>query len=167
MAELLEQLDQQQAIADQLEGLVNIQIYVTSAKKMTDLSSFVLNAALQLYYEKYKKDLITAIKSRAIPGRPNWQKVHDLYDQVLLQIPTLMICRYAEKLWRCGVAESLYFTVVHQQSLKNYGKSAPSLTLGFSKSPTEESSLSFLMYHSKFKIFVMHRKEQTRVFYGL
>lgn len=42
---------------------------------MNDFTSFGLSAALQVYYEKYKKDPIIGIKSRPTFSRPNWNQV--------------------------------------------------------------------------------------------
>jgi hypothetical protein len=73
--ELLEQLDAEQALENDLDKLIEIQIYVTSATRMSDLYSFALTTALDVFYEKHSRDLITGIRSRAIPGRPNWLSV--------------------------------------------------------------------------------------------
>ena len=68
--ELLEQLDMEQMQMDALDRLIEIQIYVTSATKMA-----ALTAALDVVYEKHSRDIITGLRSRAIPGRPNWSTV--------------------------------------------------------------------------------------------
>lgn len=73
--ELLEQLDAEQSMQQSLDRLIDIQIYVTSASRMSDLYAFALTTALDASYEKHNRDLISGIRSRAIPGRPNWQEV--------------------------------------------------------------------------------------------
>jgi Ferric reductase NAD binding domain len=73
--ELLEELDAVQTMQNELDKLIDIQIFVTSATKMSDLHAFMLNTALDVFYKKHNKDMITGIRSRAIPGRPDWQKV--------------------------------------------------------------------------------------------
>lgn len=73
--ELLEQLDLQQLRQSDFDRLIDIHIYVTSATKMADLYAFALTSALDIFYEKHNRDMITGIRSRAIPGRPNWKAV--------------------------------------------------------------------------------------------
>ncbi|OQV13433.1 NADPH oxidase 5 [Hypsibius exemplaris] len=75
--ELLEQLDAEQSLENDLDKLIDIQIYVTSATRMADLYAFALTTALDVFYEKHNRDLITGIRSRAIPGRPNWQNIFE------------------------------------------------------------------------------------------
>ena len=65
----------QQLRENELDRLIDIRIYVTSATKMGDLYAFALTTALDIFYEKHNRDMITGIRSRAIPGRPDWKTV--------------------------------------------------------------------------------------------
>ena len=57
-------------------------MYITSALKKSDLRAVILNLAMDLLYEKDKRDLITGLKNRTKSGRPNWDKVfQDLKSQ--------------------------------------------------------------------------------------
>ena len=80
--ELLDQLDLAQSLENELDRMIDIQIYVTAATRMADLYAFALTTALDVFYEKHNRDIITGIRSRAIPGRPNWQSVRRATGQI-------------------------------------------------------------------------------------
>jgi hypothetical protein len=48
---------------------------MTSALKKEDMKALGLQLALELIHNKKEKDLITGLKTRTSPGRPDWDKV--------------------------------------------------------------------------------------------
>lgn len=54
------------------ERFLDMHVYVTSAKDKSDMKAIGLQLALDLLHEKSKRDLITGLKTRTQPGRPNW-----------------------------------------------------------------------------------------------
>jgi hypothetical protein len=50
-------------------------MYMTAAVKKTEMKGIGLQIALDLMYEKCQRDLITGLKVRTEPGRPDWNKV--------------------------------------------------------------------------------------------
>ena len=58
------------------EHFLDMHIYMTSALKKEDIKALGLQLALELIHEKKEKDLITGLKTRTNPGRPNWDKVN-------------------------------------------------------------------------------------------
>ena len=48
---------------------------MTSALKKEDMKALGLQIALELIHEKEDKDLITGLKTRTKPGRPDWDQV--------------------------------------------------------------------------------------------
>lgn len=73
--ELLEELDAEQQKEERFHNFLEIQIYLTSSTKMNDIHAFALTSALETFYQKYNRDLITGIAARARHGRPNWEDV--------------------------------------------------------------------------------------------
>lgn len=59
------------------EHFLDIHIYMTAALKKEDIKALGLQLALELIREKKDKDLITGLKTRTNPGRPNWDKVNN------------------------------------------------------------------------------------------
>lgn len=57
------------------EHFLDIHIYMTSALKKEDIKALGLQLALELIHEKKDRDLITGLKTRTNPGRPDWDKV--------------------------------------------------------------------------------------------
>ena len=57
------------------EHFLDIHIYMTSALKKEDIKALGLQLALELIHGKKEKDLITGLKTRTNPGRPDWDKV--------------------------------------------------------------------------------------------
>ncbi|KAH6921619.1 hypothetical protein HPB50_003609 [Hyalomma asiaticum] len=73
---LLSDLEAEQALlGDVLERFLDVHIYITSALSRTDMKAVGLQLALDLLHEKDKRCLITGLKSRTQPGRPDWEKV--------------------------------------------------------------------------------------------
>ena len=54
---------------------LNMHIYMTSALRKEDMKALGLQLALELIHNKKEKDLITGLKTRTNPGRPDWEKV--------------------------------------------------------------------------------------------
>ena len=52
-----------------------MQIYMTAALKKSDLKGLGLQMALDIMHKKENKDLITGLRTRTQPGRPDWGKV--------------------------------------------------------------------------------------------
>lgn len=57
------------------EHFLDMHIYMTSALKKEDIKALGLQLALELIHEKKDRDLITGLKTRTKPGRPDWDKV--------------------------------------------------------------------------------------------
>jgi hypothetical protein len=57
------------------EHFLDMHIYMTSALKKEDIKALGLQMALELIHEKKEKDLITGLKTKTNPGRPDWDKV--------------------------------------------------------------------------------------------
>jgi ferredoxin-NADP reductase len=73
---LLSQLEiEQEEQAGGLDKFLEMHMYVTSALQKTDMKAVGLQIALDLIYQKEKRDLVTGLKSRTNAGRPNWNKV--------------------------------------------------------------------------------------------
>lgn len=53
---------------------------MTAAQKKTDMKGLGLQIALDLMHEKSNKDLITGLKTKTEPGRPNWNKVKTTFS---------------------------------------------------------------------------------------
>jgi len=74
--DLMSQLEHEQAEqGGQLDHFLNLHMYNTSALKKDDMKGFALQMAMDLLYAKEEKDLMTGLKARTIPGRPNWDEV--------------------------------------------------------------------------------------------
>ncbi|CAN8027832.1 unnamed protein product, partial [Ixodes persulcatus] len=73
---MLSDLEMEQAMfGDVLERFLDIHIYITSALDRTDMKAVGLHMALDLLHQKDKRCLITGLKRRTQPGRPNWNQV--------------------------------------------------------------------------------------------
>ena len=57
------------------EHFLDMHIYMTSALRKEDMKALGLQMALELIHEKKEKDLITGLKTRTNPGRPDWEEV--------------------------------------------------------------------------------------------
>lgn len=69
---LMAQLEITQQELGEAERFLDMHVYVTSAKDKSDMKAIGLQLALDLLHEKSKRDLITGLKTRTQPGRPNW-----------------------------------------------------------------------------------------------
>ncbi|KFM67739.1 hypothetical protein X975_13448, partial [Stegodyphus mimosarum] len=72
---LLSELEVEQAQLEERDRFLDIHMYITSALRRTDMKAVGLQMALDLLYKKEKRCLITGLKSRTQPGRPDWNKV--------------------------------------------------------------------------------------------
>ncbi len=80
---LLAQLEAAQSIAEggveQHEGgrdeLIDMRLYMTSAASKTDMKGVGLQLALELLHDVDKRDVITGLQTRTMPGRPDWREV--------------------------------------------------------------------------------------------
>ncbi|CAN8004394.1 unnamed protein product [Ixodes hexagonus] len=76
---MLSDLEMEQAMfGDVLERFLDIHIYITSALDITDMKAVGLHMALDLMHRKDKRCLITGLKRRTQPGRPNWDQASNL-----------------------------------------------------------------------------------------
>lgn len=57
------------------EKLIDLHLYMTSAASKTDMKGLGLQLALELLHDTDKRDVITGLQTRTMPGRPNWQEV--------------------------------------------------------------------------------------------
>ncbi|KAI1280879.1 NADPH oxidase 5 [Halotydeus destructor] len=71
---LLSELEITQAQLNEAERFLDMHMYVTSALDKSDMKAIGLQLALDLMHEKEKRDLITGLKTRTQPGRPNWDE---------------------------------------------------------------------------------------------
>ena len=69
---LLSELEITQAMLHEQDRFLDIHMYVTSALDKSDMKAIGLQLALDLMHEKEKRDLITGLKTRTNPGRPDW-----------------------------------------------------------------------------------------------
>ncbi|XP_022235769.1 NADPH oxidase 5-like isoform X3 [Limulus polyphemus] len=75
---LLSELEIQQAEdGDIMERFLDIHMFITSALRKNDIKALGLQMALDLLHEKSKRCLITGLKTRTQPGRPDWNKKPD------------------------------------------------------------------------------------------
>ena len=75
---LLAQLEVEQAEEGSFENFLDLHLYMTSAVSKNDMKGLCLQLAMELIYMKKKKDLVTGLRTRTQPGRPDWNKV-ELY----------------------------------------------------------------------------------------
>ncbi|XP_071788669.1 NADPH oxidase 5-like [Asterias amurensis] len=70
---LLTQLEVQQA--DMSERFLDMHMFMTAALGKTDMKGVGLQMALDIMHSKGNKDMITGLKTRTQPGRPDWDKL--------------------------------------------------------------------------------------------
>ena len=59
-------------------------IHMTSALKKDDMKGLGLQLASDLIHEKNSVDMITGLRTKTSPGRPNWDKVTINYKNIIL-----------------------------------------------------------------------------------
>ena len=57
------------------DNILNIQLYVTSAPAGDSHDGLSLALALELLYNKSRRDVVTGLKTQCRPGRPDWHTV--------------------------------------------------------------------------------------------
>ncbi|XP_071097928.1 NADPH oxidase 5-like [Haliotis cracherodii] len=72
---LLTQLEMEQAMEGGLGNFLEMHMYMTAALNKTDLKGIGLQMALDLIHKKQDKDLLTGLKTRTQPGRPDFRKL--------------------------------------------------------------------------------------------
>ena len=73
---MLSQLEaEQREQGGEMSDFLEMHMYVTSALQRTDMKAVALQMALDILHQKEDKDLLTGLKARTNPGRPNWDKV--------------------------------------------------------------------------------------------
>ncbi|XP_071098234.1 NADPH oxidase 5-like [Haliotis cracherodii] len=72
---LLTQLEMEQAMEGGLGNFLEMHMYMTAALNKTDLKGISLQMALDLIHKKQDKDLLTGLKTRTHPGRPDFGKL--------------------------------------------------------------------------------------------
>ena len=77
------------------EHFLDMHIYMTSALGKEDMKALGLQLALELIHEKKDKDLITGLRTRTKPGRPNWDKVgNDFIFKLFIWAMISFNCNY-------------------------------------------------------------------------
>ena len=66
--------------AKDFDEFLSMRLYMTSALSMSDMKGLGLQIALDAMHKKHNKDVITGLKRRLQPGRPNWNQVLDSCD---------------------------------------------------------------------------------------
>ena len=59
-----------------LDRFLDMHMYITSALQKTDMKSVLLQLAMDLNFEKEKRDLLTGLTSRTRAGRPDWTQLN-------------------------------------------------------------------------------------------
>ncbi|NWR55342.1 NOX5 oxidase, partial [Bucorvus abyssinicus] len=72
---LLTKLEMEQAEQEPGGRFLEMHMYMTSALSKNDMKAIGLQMALDLLAAKEQKDLITGLRTRTQPGRPDWSKV--------------------------------------------------------------------------------------------
>ncbi|XP_041355501.1 NADPH oxidase 5-like [Gigantopelta aegis] len=72
---LLTQLEIEQRQTGSLENILDMHLYMTSALNCTDMKGIGLQMALDLIHQEKQIDLITGLRTRTNPGRPNWNEI--------------------------------------------------------------------------------------------
>ncbi|XP_072173756.1 NADPH oxidase 5-like [Diadema setosum] len=71
---LLTQLEMEQA-QEPFDRFLELHMYMTSAMAKNDMKGIGLQMALDIMHKKGHRDLITGLKTRTQPGRPEWNKI--------------------------------------------------------------------------------------------
>nr|XP_054749918.1 NADPH oxidase 5-like [Lytechinus pictus] len=71
---LLTQLEMEQA-QEPFDRFLELHMYMTSAMAKNDMKGIGLQMALDIMHKKGHRDLITGLKTRTQPGRPDWNKI--------------------------------------------------------------------------------------------
>ena len=58
-----------------MNKFLDMHMYITSVLQKTDMKAVALQLGMELLYKKEQRDLVTGLKARTNPGRPNWNKV--------------------------------------------------------------------------------------------
>ncbi|XP_067653727.1 NADPH oxidase 5-like [Haliotis asinina] len=77
---LLAQLEMEQTMEGGLGNFIEMHMYMTAALNKTDLKGIGLQMALDLIHKKQDKDLLTGLKTRTQPGRPDFKKLFTNID---------------------------------------------------------------------------------------
>ena len=72
---MLANLELEQAEVGSFETFLDMQMYMTSAVSKNDMKGLGLQLALELIHRREQRDLVTGLRTRTQPGRPDWDKV--------------------------------------------------------------------------------------------
>lgn len=73
---LLGELEAEQTQGGALsQRIVDMRLFMTAAASKTDIKGMGLQLAMDLLHETEKRDVITGLQTRTLPGRPDWDKV--------------------------------------------------------------------------------------------
>jgi len=72
---LLTQLEMEDAQENAFSRFLSIHLYLTSAKNKADLKGVGLQMALEMLHEQSGHDVLTGLKTRMQPGRPDWKQL--------------------------------------------------------------------------------------------
>ena len=76
---LLTQLELEENRERTFDRFLDMHLFITTAKSKTDLKGIGLQMALELIHQEEQTDLLTGLRTRTQPGRPNWEKVSYKY----------------------------------------------------------------------------------------
>ena len=71
---MLADLEDQQESLD--ETFLQMQNFITSAAAKNEMKGLGLQMALDIVHKQPGRDVITGLKTKTQPGRPNWDKVN-------------------------------------------------------------------------------------------
>ncbi|XP_046846021.1 NADPH oxidase 5-like [Xenia sp. Carnegie-2017] len=79
---LMNEIEVQQCCQGLKKNFIDMHIHMTSALKKDDMKGLGLQLALDLIHEKNSVDMITGLRTKTSPGRPNWDKEFErLYNE--------------------------------------------------------------------------------------
>lgn len=81
---LLTNLELEQSLDNEQESdskIIEMHMYMTAAQKKTDMKGIGLQIALDLMHKKSNRDLITGLKTKTQPGRPDWNKLFSQFQK--------------------------------------------------------------------------------------
>ena len=79
------------------DNILNIQLYVTSAPAGDGHDGLSLALALELLYNKSRRDVVTGLRTQCRPGRPDWQTVlADIHERSSYKVRDAMSLNHCQ-----------------------------------------------------------------------
>ena len=72
---LLSQIELEQGKDPEFADFLEMQMWMTSALDKSDMKAVGLQMAIEILHKKQNKDVVTGLKTRTQPGRPDWKEV--------------------------------------------------------------------------------------------